>query len=297
MTQNLKLDAPAKLNLTLDVTGLAPNGYHTLDMVMHTVSLCDTVILEPSGSELTGHVCPPGLPYGEKNLAFRAAVELCRHGNVDRWAIITLEKRIPTEAGLGGGSADAAAVLRGLNALWGLGLSADELRGIGLKLGSDVPFAIAGGTARVRGVGEMIEPIEQDEAKHPLWFLLAKPAGGVNTAAAYRLYDAVGAGRRPDTGRFIEALKSRDVEGMARFGGNALEKAAVEMLPAVGELIIRMKRTGTSYAAMTGSGAAVFGVYDSERDAERAREKLGGDCWSAVARSMGEQKPPVMDRH
>lgn len=281
MSQRITLHAPAKLNLTLDITGLAPNGYHTLDMVMHTVSLCDMVTVEPMDEIQL--VCPDWLPHGPKNLAWRAAELLRAHAGEARGARITLEKRIPAQAGMGGGSADAAAVLKGLNELWGLGLTVGELCAIGLALGSDVPFAVAGGTARVRGVGEEIEPIH---GVKPLWFLLAKPDGGVGTAEAYRLYDEIGAAARPDNDRFAEALQCGDFGGMARFGGNALEKAAMELLPAIEELLAMVRRTGAPYAAMTGSGAAVFAVFETEGEAMRAKEKMGGKPWLAVAHSI-----------
>jgi 4-diphosphocytidyl-2-C-methyl-D-erythritol kinase len=278
--QKLVIQAPAKLNLTIDITGLAPNGCHALDMVMQTISLCDSVTLGPS-DELS-LACPPWLPTGPKNLAFLAAQRLREYAGIYAGALITLEKNIPAEAGLGGGSADAAAVLKGLNGLWGLGLAADELRKIGIGLGSDVPFALAGGAARVKGTGEIIEPIEIKGAK-PLWFLLAKPAGGVRTAEAYKLFDRVGVDKRPQNERFIEALKEKDIEGMARHGGNALEKAAVQILPEIGELLKKMKAAGTGYCAVTGSGSAVFGVFENENEARNAQEILAGIPWTAVA--------------
>jgi 4-diphosphocytidyl-2-C-methyl-D-erythritol kinase len=278
--QKLETTAPAKLNLTLDITGHAPNGYHTLDMVMQTISLCDTVTLEQAGDiEL---ICPDWLPKGPKNLAYRGAQTLRDYAGVQRGVVITLEKMIPAQAGMGGGSADAAAVLAGLNELWGLGLTVEELRSIGLQLGSDVPFAIGGGIARVRGVGEIVEPIQNGK---PLWYLLAKPVGGVGTAEAYRRYDEQGAGLRPQTERFIGALAAGDIEGMARYGGNALEKAAVSLQQPVGDLIAQMKAAGTGYCAMTGSGAAVFAVFENEKDARAAEKRLGTVFWSAVARS------------
>jgi 4-diphosphocytidyl-2-C-methyl-D-erythritol kinase len=284
--QKLIIQAPAKLNLTLDITGLAPNGYHTLDMVMQTVSLYDTVTLEPA-DELA-LVCPDWLPNGPKNLAFLAAQRLREATGIRMGALITLGKNIPAEAGLGGGSADAAAVLKGLNEFWRLRLTADRLRNIGLGLGSDVPFALVGGAARVRGTGEIIEPIEIRSVtplqSPPLWFLLAKPVGGVGTAEAYRLFDRIGAGKRPQTERFIEAFAARDIEGMARYGGNALEKAAVELLPAVGEVLEKMRMAGTAYCAMTGSGSAVFGVFQTEAEAGNACERLK-DYWTAVVHS------------
>lgn len=281
MPERIVLQAPAKLNLTLDITGLAPNGYHTLDMVMHTVSLCDTVTLEPADEIVLQ--CPDWLPNGPKNLAWRAAAMLRDHTGAAAGARITLDKRIPAEAGMGGGSADAAAVLKGLNELWGLRLTVEELCNIGIALGSDVPFAITGGTARVRGVGERIEVLD---VVKPMWFLLAKPEGGVGTAQAYRLYDSAGAANRPDNDLFIEALKHGDIGAMSRHGGNALQNAAVLLLPAIGELLDQMKKTGASYAAMTGSGAAVFAVFETEGEARQAQKKMGDMLWSAVAHSI-----------
>jgi 4-diphosphocytidyl-2-C-methyl-D-erythritol kinase len=277
--QKIEIKAPAKLNLTLDIMGLAAGGYHALDMVMQTISLYDTVTLEPSDDIKI--ICPPWLPSGTGNLAYRAAEALRAFAGARAGALIRLEKNIPAEAGLGGGSADAAAVLKGLNELWELGLGAGDLCKIGMSLGADVPFALAGGTARVKGMGESIEPII---GVKPLWFLIAKPVGGISTAEAYKLCDKIGAGKHPDNTRFIEAMKAGDIEGMAKAGGNALEKAAVKMLPEIGELISKMKSTGAGYCAMTGSGSAVFGVFQTEKEAKQAQIKLD-IYWNAVVHS------------
>ena len=278
--QSIALNAPAKLNLTLNITGIAPNGYHTLDMVMHTVNLCDTVTLANAAD--ISLACPDWLPATPKNLAWRAAEALREYSNISRGAAITLTKRIPAEAGMGGGSADAAAVLVGLNRLWGLGLSDDDLRTVGLKLGSDVPFAIRGGTARVRGVGDDVQFID---GPRPLWFLLAKPQGGVSTAECYRLYDALGADSRPDNDAFLQALRAGDIPAMAASSGNALEKAAIALLPEIGALIERMRGTGSGFVRMTGSGAAVFAAFETLVQAEAAQQALGDVFWSAVAQS------------
>ena len=276
----LILEAPAKLNLTLDVTGFAPNNYHTLDMVMHTVDLCDTVELTDAADISLD--CPGWLSAGPDNLAWRAAERLWQAAGVERGAHIVLTKRTPAQAGMGGGSADAAAVLLGLNELWGLGYSPEQLREIGVKLGADVPFALIGGTARVTGIGEQLEPAAVTE---PFWFVLAKAEGGVDTGACYRRFDEISAERRPDNGRFAEALRARDIAAMARFGGNVLQPAAVSLQPAVGETLARLAACGGPYTAMTGSGAAVFSVFASEAEARRAHEKLGPIHWSAVVRS------------
>ena len=279
--KNIEIGAPAKLNLTLNITGTAPNGYHTLDMVMHTVNLCDTVTLAVAADiSLT---CPDWLPATPKNLAWRAAEALREYAKVRRGAAIALTKRIPAEAGMGGGSADAAAVLVGLNRRWELDLSDDELRAVGLKLGSDVPFAIRGGTARVRGVGDDVQFID---GAGPLWFLLAKPQGGVSTAECYRLYDELGADSRPDNDAFLQALRAGDIPAMAASSGNALEKAAIALLPEIGTLIDRMRGTGSGFVSMTGSGAAVFAAFETQAQAEAAQLALGEVFWSAVAQSF-----------
>jgi 4-diphosphocytidyl-2-C-methyl-D-erythritol kinase len=149
-----------------------------------------------------------------------------------------------------------------------------------------VPFALASGAARVRGMGEMIAPII---GVKPLWFLIAKPEGGVNTAEAYHMYDLLVPVRnldttrkRPDNGRFVEALQAGDVEGMAKAGGNELERAAIHLLPVVGKLLEEMRATGAGYCSMTGSGSAVFGMFASEIEARKAQIKLIGSYWTAV---------------
>ncbi len=277
----LTLQAHAKLNLSLDITGIAPNGYHLLDMVMHTISLCDTVTLD-AATELTLDA-PAWMPQGEDNLMMRAALSLRRAADMQTGAHMALTKRIPAQAGMGGGSADAAAVLRGLNELWGLHWPMDRLCELGLRLGSDVPFALRGGTARVRGVGEIIEPVNDAAA---LWFALAMPdGGGVDTAACYRRYDEMGAECRPNTDALIDALCKGDLPAMAAASGNALQRAAVSLQGGIGGLLEQFRQGGAAFYAMTGSGAAVFAAFGDEESARRAVASLRGAAWSAVARS------------
>ncbi len=283
----LTLQAHAKLNLSLDITGIAPNGYHLLDMVMHTISLCDTVTLDAAAGLTLD--APAWMPQGEDNLMMRAALSLQRAAGLQAGARMTLTKRIPAQAGMGGGSADAAAVLRGLNELWGLRWPMDRLCEIGLRLGSDVPFALRGGTARVRGVGEIIEPVNDAAA---LWFALAMPSGGgVDTAVCYRRYDEKGAAnRRPNTDALIAALCRGDLPAMAATGGNALERAAVSLQGGIGDLLEQFRQGGAAFYAMTGSGAAVFAAFGDEESARRAVASLRGAAWSAVARSAAPRE-------
>lgn len=173
--------APAKLNLTLDVTGTRPDGYHTLDMIMQAVSLRERVTLRRSrGLSLS----LPGsrVPANEHNTAYKAALAFFHGTGLLAGAAITVEKHVPVRAGMAGGSADAAAVLVGLNELYGARLSAAELCALGAQVGADVPFSIVGGTARVTGVGDILEPLKPCP---PCFFTVCMPAGGISTPQAY----------------------------------------------------------------------------------------------------------------
>lgn len=180
--------APAKLNLTLDVTGTRPDGYHTLDMIMQAVSLRERVTLRRSrGLSLS----LPGsrVPANEHNTAYKAALAFFHGTGLLAGAAITVEKHVPVRAGMAGGSADAAAVLVGLNELYGARLSAAELCALGAQVGADVPFSIVGGTARVTGVGDILEPLKPCP---PCFFTVCMPAGGISTPQAYARYDRIG---------------------------------------------------------------------------------------------------------
>ena len=279
----MTLQAHAKLNLSLDITGTAPNGYHTLDMVMHTVSLHDTITL--AAADVLTLAAPDHLPQGEDNLMVRAALALGQAAGIRAGAHMALTKNIPSQAGMGGGSADAAAVLRGLNRLWGLDWSVERLCEIGLQLGSDVPFALRGGTGRVRGVGDIIEPVP---GAARLWFALAMPSGGVDTGACYRRYDELGAGHRPHNDALLAALCRGDLAAMAKYDGNALQRAAISLNPDIEKLLEQFREMEVPVCAMTGSGAAVYAICESETAAQKACLALRGAAWSAVVCSAGE---------
>lgn len=281
---SMTLQAHAKLNLSLDITGTAPNGYHTLDMVMQTISLCDTMTLE--AAQVLTLAAPHHLPQGEDNLMVRAALMLRQAAGIRAGAHMTLKKNIPSQAGMGGGSADAAAVLRGLNRLWGLDWSMERLCEVGLQLGSDVPFALRGCTARVRGIGDRIEPVT---GAAQLWFALAMPEGGVNTGACYRRYDELGAGQRPDNDELLAALCRGDLAAMAKHDGNALQRAAISLNPGIEELLEQFRALDVPLCAMTGSGAAVYAICENEAAAKEACSALKGAAWSAVAYSAAER--------
>ena len=303
----LRLHARAKINWTLDVLGTREDGYHLLDMLMQSVALHDTLWLEPapelsltleSGGAPSGPPNEDGLSAGAvtagpENLVWQAAERLRRQaGSPPPGARMRLVKRIPSGAGLGGGSADAAAALAGLNRLWGLGLTDEALRAIGLSLGADVPFQLLGGLARVGGVGERLEPLPPPP---PLWLTLVQPCGGLSTREVFRAFDALPAGSfpRPDTARAREALVSGDLGALARAMQNALEGVSLKRRPAMARALSELEALGAARAMMTGSGSVVYGVFERRADAERARAALSG-AYPACLVTRTERAPGVV---
>ena len=265
------VEARAKVNWTLDIVGRREDGYHLMDMLMQPITLCDRVELAPA--EGLSLVCEGNdtVPADATNLAYRAAALLREATGRGLGAAIRVEKHIPSGAGLGGGSVDAAAVLYGLNALWGLGLSQSELETLGLRLGADVPFCLRGGLARVGGIGEEIEPL----SGAPAWpMVITQPCEGLSTGAVFRAYHAAERVRRPLTDRAAEALLRGDASALAGCLGNVLEGVSLAQRPPIGTAIQALKEHGAVLAAMSGSGSAVFGVFETDAAADRAARAL-----------------------
>jgi 4-diphosphocytidyl-2-C-methyl-D-erythritol kinase len=266
------LRAYAKVNYSLDVVGLRADGYHELRTVMQSVSLADGVEIRHASEGFELHVDPPHADVGppEGNTVYRAWRLLCDRVGRELPVRVTLRKEIPPGAGLGGGSADAAAVLRGLDGLFGLGLSDDELRDVGKGVGADVPFCVRGGTALGEGVGEVLSPAPAPP-DHRL--LVVKPPRGADTAKVYRAYDAGAAGGTA-TGRVLRALRSGDLAGLAAAVGNDLAPVTKAMIPEVAALERGLLEAGAMGASMTGTGTAVYGLFRDEDAAARAAEGL-----------------------
>ncbi len=267
--------APAKINLTLDVLGLRPDGYHDVEMVMQSVSLYDTVTLTLHGTPgVTLETDRADLPLDRRNLAvdaacrFLEAVGLAKKQGV----LIALEKRIPVFAGVGGGSSDAAAVLRGLNRLTRADLRLPELLEIGAEVGSDVPYCILGGTALARGRGEALSPLPPLPGCH---IVLCKPGFDVPTPVLFRAIDQWPPRRRPDTKGMISALETGDIHGIAAKLHNVfeavLEKEQWETVAAIRRMMTEEGALGT---AMSGTGPTVFGIFYEEELARRAKFEL-----------------------
>lgn len=266
--QSVHLLAPAKLNLSLDVVGILPGGYHALDMVMQAVSLYEQVTLRRS-VDLVVRIPGSRIPTGPKNTAYKAALAFFYYTGLLAGADITIRKSVPVRAGMGGGSADAAAVLVGLNTLYGAHLSMTELCALGASVGADVPFALMGGTCRVQGLGDLIKALPPCP---DCWFTVIMPGYGISTPAAFAAYDQIGSPTHPDCAAQETAIRSGDLNGLCSAAGNALEVCAGGADTAA--LKEALTAHGARAALMTGSGAAVFGIFETENAARQAASAL-----------------------
>ena len=260
--------APAKPNLALDVVGTLPNGYHDLDMVMQATTLYETLELRRSRYL---NVRMPGsfVPVNEKNTAVKAALAFFHYTGLLAGVDIPIHKQVPVRAGMAGGSADAAGVLVGMNELYGARLSMSELCALGASIGADVPFALMGGTCRVKGVGDLLKPLPPCP---DCFFVVVMPSVGISTPEAFQRYDRMGSPLHPDCDRQEAAIRAGDLPGLCAAAGNALEHCSgATETPAIRALL---DEHGALTSLMTGSGAAVFGVFDAEDKAQAAAEAL-----------------------
>lgn len=260
--------APAKLNLSLDVVGTLPGGYHDLDMVMQAITLHEMLVLRRSRYL---NVRMPGsfVPVNEKNTAVKAALAFFHYTGLLAGVDITIHKQVPVRAGMAGGSADAAGVLVGMNELYGARLSMSELCALGASIGADVPFALMGGTCRVKGVGDLLKPLPPCP---DCFFVVVMPSVGISTPEAFQRYDRMGSPLHPDCEQQEAAIRAEDLPGLCAAAGNALEHCSgATETPAIRALL---DEHGALTSLMTGSGAAVFGVFDAEDKAQAAAEAL-----------------------
>jgi 4-diphosphocytidyl-2-C-methyl-D-erythritol kinase len=262
--------APAKVNLFLEVLAKRSDGYHEIATLMVAVNLYDTLeFKEEASGDIRLHCDHPDLSTGPDNLVYRAAELLRQRRGIRRGARIDLTKRIPTAAGLAGGSSDAAAALAGLNRLWGLGLLDPELAALGAELGSDVPFFLAAPAAWCTARGEQVAPLTLGG---PLWFVLACPAAGLSTAEVYR---NVSVPDRPEAGADIRAaLAAGDVEAVGRRLHNRLEGPAERLCPEVRRLRERLTGLDPAGVLMSGSGTSVFALCRDHGEAVRVARGL-----------------------
>lgn len=269
----ITVQAQAKINWALDILSRREDGYHEMDMLMQKIALSDEIRFETARwTTLTvnGHL----IANAGKNLIVRAANLLNEYMGEKRGVRITLSKRIPVRAGLGGGSADCAAALMALNDLWGFKLPAKTLKKLALSLGADVPYCMENDFCRVRGIGEDVQTLE-NVPKIPLVVACVSP--GLSTQAVFSNFDEAGdSPLNVPMEKLCGRLTAGDFRAADEISGNALERAAIRLLPAVADTMERMRACGSLYTRMSGSGSAVFGVFETADRAREAAQKIEG---------------------
>lgn len=277
------MKAYAKINLSLDVVRRRPDGYHDVKMIMQTVDLYDVITIEKAESGITTTVemgrnfengnegAAETLPADESNLVYKAAKLLKEKCKLSQGVRIHLHKNIPIAAGMAGGSTDAAAVFRGMNKLFSLGLSVEELKELAVKIGADVPYCIEGGTQLSEGIGEILTPVS---GIPDFYLLIAKPGISVSTKYVYENLHLETLEKHPDVDGMTEAIQNGDLSGIVKRMENVLESVTVKKYPVIGQIREFMKIHGAENALMSGSGPTVFGIYKNRTQAEEAAELL-----------------------
>lgn len=261
----------AKINLTLDVLGKRPDGYHDVETIMQTVSLYDLVLVDraPSGISISTNL--RYLPNNEKNIAYKAAIEFFEYTHIDGGCKIMIHKNIPVAAGLAGGSGNAAAVLCALDRLYNTNLSITTLQEIAARLGADVSYCITGKTALATGIGEILTPLPEIPK---CTILMVKPPISVSTAAIYEAIDNVAIDARPDTQAMIDALKTQDINAVANNLSNVMGTVTESMHPIVRGIRNKMLLNGALGAVMSGSGPTVFGIFPDYETAKKSHDSF-----------------------
>ncbi|WP_339230746.1 4-(cytidine 5'-diphospho)-2-C-methyl-D-erythritol kinase [Oceanobacillus sp. FSL K6-2867] len=267
--------APAKINLSLDVLRKRIDGYHDVEMIMTTIDLADRIelyALEEDKIEIS--LESRYVPNDERNLAYKAARAFKDTYGIKKGVHINMEKHIPVSAGLGGGSTDAAAVLRGLNRLWSLNISLDELAELGSAIGADVAFCVYGNTAIARGYGEKIEKLASPP---PCWVVLAKPDIGVSTRTIFGQVN-VEKLSHPNTNQILQAIEGQDFNKLCRHIGNSLESITFALHPEVERIKEAMIQAGATGVLMSGSGPTIYGLVEHQSKAKRIYNGMRGFC-------------------
>ena len=267
--------APAKINLGLDVLGKRADGYHELEMVMSSVDLADRLIMEElEEDKIIIETNKAFLPIDKRNNVYQAASIVKKRHGINKGILIRITKNIPVAAGLGGGSTDCAAALRGMDRLWQLGLTMPELIDIGMEVGTDVPYCIYGTTAFISGKGEKVTPLRP---MPQCWVVLVKPRLSVSTGKIFQEVD-LDQLHHPDIQELSDAILAEDYQRMIAAMGNSLESITIPKHPVVQQIKERMMKYGADVALMTGSGPTVFALCQKYSRAQRVYNALKGFC-------------------
>ncbi|MDF0310955.1 4-(cytidine 5'-diphospho)-2-C-methyl-D-erythritol kinase [Staphylococcus pseudintermedius] len=267
--------APAKINLTLDTLYKRDDGYHEVEMIMTTIDLSDRLSFEKrNDSRIVLKVDETFIPSDDRNLAYRAALLMKETYQIKQGVTITLEKNIPVAAGLAGGSSDAAATMRGMNRLFELNRSLDDLSELSAAIGSDVPFCVYGTTALCKGRGEILEILPKTPSA---WVIVAKPQAGLSTPEIYGGLDL----SQPfpvHTEQCLKAIEENDYDALCKSLSNRLEPVSMQLQPEIAKIKTNMLNNGADGALMSGSGPTVYGFAQRERQARHIFNAVSGCC-------------------
>ena len=270
---SIQLKSRAKINLSIDVLGKREEGYHLVQMIMQTIDLFDKIkIFSIEENKIVIKSNSIEIPLNDDNIVYKTAKLIKDKYNIDKGLEIYIEKNIPVAAGMAGGSSNAAAVLVGLNKLWDLNLSEDELKIIGLELGADVPFCISGQASLAENIGEKLTKI--DGLSKDIFILVCKPELFVSTKEIYEAIDSKKIEKRPNNKLLISSLKENNVKLLAENMYNVLEEVTKDKYPVIDEIEKVMMENNALGAMMSGSGPTVFGLYDKEEHAKKCKNIL-----------------------
>ena len=269
----IQLKCRAKINLSIDVLGKRTDGYHLVEMIMQTINLFDIItIFSLEEDKIVIESNSNDIPLNSSNIVYKAVDLIKEKFNIKKGAKVYIEKNIPIAAGMAGGSSNAAAILIGLNKMWGLNLSQDELKDLGLQLGADVPFCIEGGSSLAENIGEKLTKI--DGLSQDAFILVCKPEIFVSTKEIYEAIDSKIIDKRPDNKLLIKLLEENNIRLLSKKMYNVLEEVTKEKYPVIKEIEKIMLDNNALGSMMSGSGPTVFGIYETREDAEKCKNIL-----------------------
>ncbi|MCD2346706.1 4-(cytidine 5'-diphospho)-2-C-methyl-D-erythritol kinase [Clostridium guangxiense] len=267
----MKIKAYAKINILLDIVGIKENGYHLLEMIMQSIDLYDVIDINKIEKGIKIKCNKSYIPVNNKNIAYKAAELFMKTYGINEGVSINIYKNIPTSAGLGGGSADGAAVLKAMRKIFNVDISNKELEELGVKIGADVPFCVSGGTALCEGIGEIITPMSKFQNKI---LVVVKPKFGVSTKWVYSEYDNLNSVKKPETEKILNAVKNDDLKLVSSKMANVLEEVTINKYGIIDGIKKDMLKFGALGAMMSGSGPSVFAFFEDSLSAQRCFEKM-----------------------
>lgn len=267
----MKIKAYAKINILLDIVGIKENGYHLLEMIMQSIDLYDVIDINKIEKGIKIKCNKSYIPVNNKNIAYKAAELFMKTYGINEGVSINIYKNIPTSAGLGGGSADGAAVLKAMRKIFNVDISNKELEELGVKIGADVPFCVSGGTALCEGIGEIITPMSKFQNKI---LVVVKPKFGVSTKWVYSEYDNLNSVKKPETEKILNAVKNDDLKLVSSKMANVLEEVTINKYGIIDGIKKDMLKFGALGAMMSGSGPSVFAFFEDSLSAQKCFEKM-----------------------